>query len=89
MTCTQHNTFADALLEPSITLQLYLGEDDDREFNEFDDPCAFSKTEPNKSGSTNLVVLISLEKYHSLFKPRRGALMLKLLGKNVSFRVVE
>lgn len=32
---------------------------------------------------------ISPEKYHSLFQPWRGALILKFLGKSVSLRVME
>lgn len=35
------------------------------------------------------VVPISPKKYHSLFQPWKGALLLKLLGKSVSLRVME
>lgn len=35
------------------------------------------------------VVPISPEKYHSLFQPWWGALILKFLGKSVSLRVME
>lgn len=35
------------------------------------------------------VVPISPEKYHSLFQPWRGALILKLLGKTVSLKIME
>lgn len=64
-----HRSFADTLQGLPAPLQLYLGEDDEREFDEFEELCSSSETEAGKSGSLSPVVPISPEKYHSLFKP--------------------
>lgn len=70
------------------------GEDDDREFDELDSLCddeidPGDHSDEKAASEGTLVVKIFVEKYHSLFKPWRGALVLKLLGKTTSFRLME
>lgn len=68
---------------------MYFGEDDERDFSEFETLCELNNKGSKEYAHSSPVVPISLEKYHSLFQPWRGALLLKLLGKNVSFRILE
>lgn len=68
---------------------LYMGDDDEEIYPRVDE--LFMSTEimeelPPKYGPQ---VEISKEKYISLFKPWRGALILKLLGKTVNYHVLE
>lgn len=79
---------------PGSPTSFYMGEDDDREFDELDSLCEdgpesghVSTSMSPKDGTPE--VKLSDEKYHSLFKPWRGALVLKLLGRTVSFRIME
>lgn len=67
----------------------YMGEDDEREFDEIEEWCAASEASENFGTGGFSVARISVEKYHSLFKPWRGAPVLKLLGKTVSFSVMQ
>lgn len=92
-------SFADAArapqeAPPSPPASLYMGDDDDREFDDMDSLCDDDPPSGDYSGDKAAldgtpVVKISAEKYHSLFKPWRGALVLKLLGKSISFRLME
>lgn len=84
-----HQSFVETLQGNQATLQLYLGEDDEREFDEIEELCATFEVSAENSGSASPVVPISVEKYYNLFKPWWGALVLKLLGKNVFFRTME
>lgn len=69
--------------------KLYFGEEDDYDFTEFEDLCEQQSKAAEEAPSKCSVVPISPEKYHSLFQPWKGALLLKLLGKSVSLRVLE
>lgn len=69
--------------------QMYFGEDDELDFSEFETLCELTSQGSEESAKSSPVVPISPEKYHSLFQLWKGALLLKLLGKNVSFRILE
>lgn len=69
---------------------MYLGEDIEDEFDGFEELCEASLVAAKGETSTlHPVAPITPEKYHSLFKPWRGGLLLKLLGKNVSRKVMQ
>lgn len=67
----------------------YIGEDSEEKFESVDK--LFMSTSDNSSADSisHRQVEISKEKYTSLFNPWRGALILKLLGKTVSFKVLQ
>lgn len=70
-------------------MHLYLGEDDEEKYTGIDElfiTPADSEEQPPKFGPR---VEISKEKYLSLFKQWRGALIVKLLGKSVSYRILD
>lgn len=65
----------------------YLGDDDEAKFHGVDELFRYQDEDcPPRFGPR---VEISKEKYLSLFSKWRGALIVKLLGKSVSFRVLE
>lgn len=70
-------------------LNLYMGEDDDQNLSRFEEICEMDQGDIEGSNSGSLVVPISPEKYHSPFQPWRGALVLKLLGKTVTFKLLD
>lgn len=83
-------SFAEATTdEQHFSNDYYMGEDDEREFDEIEEWCAASEASENFGTGGFSVARISVEKYHSLFKPWRGAPVLKLLGKTVSFSVMQ
>lgn len=83
-------SFAEAIKDPhpEYPTSFYMGEDDDREFDEFDSLCSDGSESDAATGENPPTVRISAKKYHSLFKPWCGALVL-LLGKTVNFWVIE
>lgn len=86
-------TFSKALRDQDPTEEapthFYMGEDTEESFEGVD--ALFLTTNEAADGKLESPkqVEISKDKYLSLFNPWRGALILKLLGKSVSFRVLE
>lgn len=83
------HTFVDMCIEEVPVPQLYLGKDDDRVFDDFEELCEMDQSDGNSRSTKSPVVSISPQKYHNWFQPWRGALVLKLLGKSFSYRVLE
>lgn len=65
----------------------YMGEDDKEKFDGVDE--IFRTTEEATPPKFGPKVEISKEKYVSLFVKWRGALIIKLLGKTISYRVLD
>lgn len=72
------HTFADMCREEVPVPQLY-----------FEELCEIDQSDGDSRSTKSPVVSISPQKYHNLFQPWRGALVLKLLGKSISYRVLE
>lgn len=81
------NVVHDNLQESS----LYTGEGDkDEKLNDcIEQLCGASTSFDDGTKLKSSIVPISLKKYHSLFQPWKGALLLKLLGKTISLQIVE
>lgn len=84
-----HPSFVDMLGNQPSRSQMYFEEDDERDFSKFETLCELSCKGSEESTQSSPVVPIALEKYHSLFQQWKGALLLKLLGTNVSFWILE
>lgn len=83
------STFANALQDRPKQFSIYVGEDNDHDLFSSADMCDMEEGDNDESQIKIPMVPISPEKYHSLFQPWHGALVLKLLGKNVNFRILE
>lgn len=85
-------TFSEALGGKSEIEQspnYYMGEDDEEKFGGVDELFSSATTEATSASTSPREVEIPKDKYMSLFQPWRRALILKLLGKTVSFRVLQ
>lgn len=84
-------SFAEVMRNGLVVRKLYLGEDGVNDLGDFEDLCESLVEEDGGEGGKprSPVVFISPEKYHNLFQPWRGALILKLLGKSVNLRIME
>lgn len=85
-------SFADTLRQdhhvPEPT-HFYMGDDDEEKYPGVDELFNSQKISDDLNPSMGPKLELSKEKYISLFKPWRGALFIKLLGKSVSFRVMQ
>lgn len=66
-----------------------MGEDEEERYLGVDKLFMTSEDSMDQTSKYGPRVEISKEKYISLFKQWRGAMILKLLGKTVSYRVLE
>lgn len=71
------------------TLHLYLGEDEEEPSPGVDELFLIEEVSSDQPPKYGPRVEISKEKYISLFKQWRGALILKLLGRNVNYKILE
>lgn len=88
----ERRTFVEATMNQGPQLEpmmFYMGEEDERELDELDGLCDEEFDVMAEANGKNPVVKLSAEKYHSLFKPWKGALVLKLLGKSISYKTME
>lgn len=67
----------------------YMGEDDEERFEGIDELFQYKDDLEEEAPKFGLRVLISKEKYLSLFQQWRGALILKVLGKSVGYRFLD
>lgn len=73
----------------SEPMTFYMGEDGKRELDDWDTLCGEESDVMVDAKGKTPVVKLSAKKYHNLFKPWKGALVLKLLGKIINYRVME
>lgn len=66
-----------------------MGEDEEEKFESVDSIFLSTTDDEPIEETSPLPVEIFKDKYLSLFNPWRGALILKLLGKTVSFEVLQ
>lgn len=85
----EQRSAVELLCTPLVPHQIYQGEDGKIDVDNFEEFCEPPSDTEMSGHPSSPIVAISPEKYHSLFQPWRGALILKLLGKNVSLRVME
>lgn len=84
--------FSKALPQPTssdMPLAFYMGEDDEEKYDGVDALFNSKSLMDDSTLASGPLLDLSKEKYTSLFKPWRGALILKLLGKTVSLRILE
>lgn len=87
--CLFHSAPKDTPTQPPEQHQMYLGEDEEKKYPGIDELFTTQdhmEEQPPKYGPR---VEISKEKYVSLFKQWRGALILKFLGKIISYRLFD
>lgn len=85
-------TFSEVLggkSESNQPLSFYTGEDEEERFEGVDALFSTEGSEEAENALSPRQVEIPKDKYMSLFSPWRGALILKLLGKTVSLRVLQ
>lgn len=82
-------SLATPLKAPLPLLITWVGDDDEEKFGGVDELFSNSTTDTATISTSPKEVDIPKDKYMSLFQPWRGALILKLLGKIVSFRVLQ
>lgn len=83
--------FTETLQQESLRaeqLPYYMDEDKEERYPGVDELFATQSLSEEPLSASGLVLEISKDKYISLFKPWRGALIIKLLGKIVSYRVM-
>lgn len=70
-------------------LAYYMGDDDEEKYPGIDELFNAQTLTEGTVPPTSPIMEISKEKYISLFKPWWGALIIKLLGKSVTYRVMQ
>lgn len=79
----QHNSSSD------LPLSYYMDENDEEKFDGIDALFNIEVLMEDATLSDGPTLYLSKEKYMSLFRPWRGVLLLKLLGKSVSIQVLQ
>lgn len=85
-------SFADTVRQESPeedTPQYYMGEDEEEKYPGIDELFSSPSLVDNVPPAYGPALDISKEKYISLFKPWRGALIIKLLGKSITYRLMH
>lgn len=67
----------------------YMGEDDEEKYERVDELFRYCDNSEDRAPLYRPRLEISKEKYTSLFRKWRGALIIKLLGKSISYRILE
>lgn len=75
--------------DTEVLTHFYMGEDEEEKFESVDSIFLSTTDDEPTEETSPLPIEIFKDKYLSLFNPWRGALILKLLGKTVSFEVLQ
>lgn len=73
----------------NIYPQYYMGEDEEEKYEGVDELFRYSEEMEERPPRYGPRVEITKEKYINLFRKWRGALIIKVLGKSVSYRILE